>query len=168
MMMRAVFLAANILALAACADEAVDVPAEPASVETPMPVEPDGGIGDGAGPPDATQEALANRIPTRFHGVWDFVDGTCARESDLRLEISGSEIMFYESFGKVLNVEEDGNSIAVALAMEGEGDTWQETLGFAISEDGEQLTQFSVFDIEFEPPPPVKMPPPLLRKRCPK
>ena len=158
MNMRAVFLAGSILALAACADEAVDAPAETASVETPIPVEPDGGIGDGAGPPDEVEQALANRIPTRFHGVWDFVDGTCARESDLRLEISGAEIMFYESIGTVLSADENEATTLVNLAMEGEGETWQDTYSLTITDDEQLLLEYVTDGVS---------PVPIPRKRCP-
>lgn len=118
---------AALLALAACGSD----PETPAAPETPIPVEPDGGIGDGAGPPpDAVDVALANRIPTRFHGVWDHAEGTCDPASDLRMEISGSEILFYEAVGMVTDVEAEGDppngDVVVTLAMEGEGETWEQ------------------------------------------
>jgi hypothetical protein len=73
-----------------------------------MPLEPEGGIGNGAGSVDdanrtdgARQAAL---VPARFRGVWDYTEGSCSEASDLRMEISGSEIMFYESIGIVTAV----------------------------------------------------------------
>ena len=128
------------LALAACAD-ANDEPAGAeealtATVETPIPVEPDGGIGDGAGPPGDVQGALANRIPTRFQGVWDYVEGTCARESDMRMEISGSEILFYESVGTVTAITAEGSDVVVTLAMEGEGEVWEQQTRLSLEGEG--------------------------------
>ena len=127
------------LVLAACGGSNDDGPSSAEPVEavsdTPIPVEPDGGIGDGAKPLD---EVLANRIPTRFHGVWDYDKGTCAPESDLRMEISGSEILFYESIGMVTGVEEEGDAIIVALAMEGEGDTWEQKTRLMLTGEGER------------------------------
>lgn len=134
--MRYLLVAFAPLALAACGSE----PSEPVTdVETdaPMPVEPDGGIGDGAGPPDAVDAALANRIPTRFHGVWDYVQGSCDPASDMRMEISGSEILFYESIGKVTATEAEGAAVIVTLAMEGEGETWQQDTRFVLVGAGE-------------------------------
>ena len=128
------------LALAACADtndeSASADEVVTATVETPIPVEPNGGIGDGAGPPDEVQEALANRIPTRFQGVWDYVEGTCARESDLRKEISGSEILFYESIGTVTAVTTEGEDVIVTLAMEGEGEVWEQQTRLSLKGEG--------------------------------
>ena len=92
--MRIALSALSLLAVAACGQAPDQEPAAEATpAEAPVPVEPDGGIGDGASAPDAAEEALANRIPTRFHGVWDYVEGTCARESDMRMEVSGGEIL---------------------------------------------------------------------------
>lgn len=129
-----------LFALGACGSEP-DAPA-PEPAETAMPVEPDGGIGDGAPPPgDAVDTALANRIPPRFQGVWDHVEGSCDPASDLRMEISGSEILFYESVGMVTDVAEEGDDVVVTLAMEGEGETWEQKtrLSLAGSGSGERL-----------------------------
>lgn len=124
-----------LLALTACGSE----PETPPEVEqTPIPVEPDGGIGDGAGPPEETATAaLANRIPTRFHGIWDSAEGTCDPASDLRMEISGGEILFYESVGMVTAVEPEGNDVIVTLAMEGEGETWEQQTRLSLVGEGE-------------------------------
>ncbi|MHA7819981.1 MAG: hypothetical protein ACX930_10080 [Erythrobacter sp.] len=131
--MKHAFVIAALLALAACGSE----PEAPATSDTPIPVEPDGGIGDGAGPPEqAVDGALANRIPTRFHGAWDYVDGTCDPASDLRMEISGSEILFYEAIGMVTEVSPEGGDVVVTLAMEGEGETWEQRTRFSLVGDG--------------------------------
>ena len=155
--MRVVLVALGLLALSACGSE----PEAPAPAETAMPVEPNGGIGDGAGAPaDAVDETLANRIPTRFQGVWDYVGGTCAPESDLRMEIGGSEILFYESVGTVTGVEQKGDDVMiVTLAMEGEGETWEEKLSLTLADDGTRLVP-TIQDpnVGYEPMP---------RKKCP-
>ena len=90
--MRALPLFALTLILAGCGDQAAD-PAAQAPAETPIPVEPDGGIGDGAGPP-LDPAIAAGEIPARFHGVWDALTGTCDPASDMRVEIAkrGSNI----------------------------------------------------------------------------
>lgn len=103
-----------------------------------MPVEPDGGIGDGAGPPGDAGAIAAGRIPQRFQGVWDFEGGTCDPASDMRMEISAAEILFYESIGLVKNVKADGDDIIVTLAMEGEGENWEQATRFALSGSGKE------------------------------
>ena len=138
MNMRSALILVLAASLAACSGSNQE-PAEnqvEAPVATPMPVEPDGGIGDGAGPPGEIEGTLANRIPTRFHGVWDYVGGTCDPASDMRAEISGSEILFYESVGTVISVDEDGDDFVVTLAMEGEGETWEQLLRLSLVGEG--------------------------------
>jgi hypothetical protein len=117
-----------------------DSPSDSEASETSKPVEPDGGIGNGAGPPgdnvNAAGTALANRIPTRFHGAWDYVEGSCSLDSDMRMEISGSEIMFYESIGTVTATEAEGDDVIVTLAMEGEGETWEQQTRLSLVGEG--------------------------------
>ena len=137
------------LALAACSAEP-DEPAEPPPGETMLPVEPDGGIGDGAGP----LEVEADTIPAAFLGVWDYVEGTCNPASDLRVEITPRGMQFYESYGEVTRVEVDSpQRIVVSLAMEGEGEKWQMTRRFTLSEDETTLTPSAVDEEQFEPMP---------------
>ena len=100
------------------------------------------------------------RIPARFQGVWDYVEGTCAPESDLRLEISAEQITFYEAVGSVLSAKaESGSHVVVVLAIEGEGETSEEELLLTLSEEGDELTPQFYFD--------GKASEPLIRKRCP-
>lgn len=130
-MHRALIACSFLLAVTACGNE----PEAPAAEETAIPVEPDGGIGDGAGPPDV-EATLANRIPTRFQGTWDHVEGTCSPDSDLRMEIGGAEILFYESVGTVTDVTSQGDDVIVTLAMEGEGETWGQKTRLSLVGEG--------------------------------
>ena len=133
------------LALAACSAETVEPEsaADAAAVETAIPVEPDQGIGDGAGPPGTGE----NTIPVRFRGVWDYREGECMPASDLRMDIRADEIEFYESLGRVTSVEvESPDAIVVALDMSGEGETWQVVNRFELSEDGAILTPLQTED----------------------
>lgn len=142
------------LLLAACSG-ANDEAAQPDPSETAMPVEPDGGIGDGAGPPPVA----ADTIPAAFLGVWDYIEGTCNPASDLRIEIKPESMHFYESIGEVTGVEvESADRIVVSLAMEGEGEKWEMSRAFTLSQGGERLTPTAVGDDAFEPMP---------LKRCP-
>ncbi|GMN02165.1 hypothetical protein [Erythrobacter sp. MTPC3] len=136
-----------LISLSACGGEASEnMPDESQAAqdgtEKPMPVEPDGGIGDGAGPIPGTEDGdapQADLIPARFHGIWDYEGGTCALESDMRMEISASEIMFYESLGIVSGTRMEGEDVVVTLNMEGEGETWQQATRLSLVGEGEEL-----------------------------
>lgn len=133
---------AALLALVACSGASEsDTPAEETATTAPIPLE----TGTAQEPsPDTVEETLENRIPTRFHGAWDYVEGNCSPDSDLRMEISGSEILFYESIGMVTDVEAEEEDVVVSLAMQGEGDTWQQDLRLALVGTGEaQLLETS-------------------------
>ena len=146
-------LAVATLALAACQQSAPssEKDASSAAVAT-APASP---------PASATPVAsptTAAAIPDQFRGVWDAVGGSCSPASDLRLEIGAVSIEFYESIGAVTGVTiESPRSIVVDLAMEGEGERWERTNRYALSEDGATLTPSEVGG-----PPAAAIP----RKRC--
>ncbi|WP_234038260.1 hypothetical protein [Erythrobacter sp. YJ-T3-07] len=82
------------------------------AAQTPIPVEPDGGIGDGAGPPkdlpsdgDAQQEpsAFAQTFPTAIRGKWRQTDGAAVTKAQCDGYQQGN-------MGKVLTIREDGYS----------------------------------------------------------
>lgn len=85
----------------------------PQPAETMMPVEPDGGIGDGAGPPDTVDgdetrdDGLTATIPQAVRGEW--------REDDLgrapTTEDCNQTSQSNRNFGKVLTVRADGYSL---------------------------------------------------------
>ena len=147
-----------LLALAACGSQ--DEPSDPLpdTAETAIPVEPDGGIGDGAPPlAEAGDTAQADGIPGRFHGVWDYVDGNCNRASDLRVEVSADQVIFYESVGEVEDVSIGPDGTEVALAMEGEGERWDSRFRLSLQGNPERLV---MQNIEY-PADPTN-----IRKRC--
>ena len=124
-----------VFALLACSPGQT-TPDDPAPQQTANPVEPDGGIGDGAPP----LPELIGAIPPRFRGVWDYVEGSCAPASDLRLEVGEDSITFYESVGQLTGIEDSGTgSVIVTLAMEGEGETWEERRELVLEDGGERL-----------------------------
>jgi hypothetical protein len=132
-MKHVIALAAVSLTIAACGSTPESETPTEAVAESPIPVEPEGGIGGGAGPPDTP---IANTIPARFHGVWDYVQGTCDPASDMRMEISGTEIIYYESAGTITGTRTEGDAVIVTLAMEGEGETWQQETRFMLTGEG--------------------------------
>ncbi len=77
-----------------------------------MPVEPDGGIGDGAGPPEALsadgdpQEkpgTFAPTFPAAIRGKWRATEGAAVTKA----QCDGYQ---QENMGKVLSIREDGYS----------------------------------------------------------
>ncbi|WJY17835.1 hypothetical protein QQS45_09350 [Alteriqipengyuania flavescens] len=132
--------------------------------EQAIPVEPDGGIGDGAPPipfdpplgGEFAPEPVA-QIPERFRGVWDYVEGSCMASSDLRIDIGPDRIEFYESLGTVESVEVDGvDTMIVTLAIEGEGETWETATRYVLTQDGERLTPYPVENRAGYEPMPLK------------
>lgn len=155
----AMFLALSVsvatLALAACSGEPGEAD-QSATVATPaervIPAEHD------TPAVNSTPQAMET-IPEQFLGIWDFVDGTCDPASDLRMDIRPAEIEFYESIGKVTSVTlENPQTAVVALDMTGEGERWQITNRFVLSDGDAILTPLEAEgDPEYEPLP---------RKRC--
>jgi len=135
--MRIAISLTGALALAACGELPDEQPltgeevAPAEQMQTAEPASPEEAASD------SVEATLANRIPTRFHGVWDYVEGTCALESDMRMEVSGAEIMFYESIGTVTGVTAEGDDVVVSLAMEGEGDTWEQATRLSLTGEGD-------------------------------
>lgn len=122
-----------LLALAACSS-GVEAREDGSDVELTM------SAADAPRYPDETvtqPDPGEGAIPARFLGVWDYEGGTCARSSDLRMEISPREILFYESVGTVIAVIPEGEDALVTLAMEGEGETWEQVERLSLEGDGE-------------------------------
>ena len=154
--MKAAFpIALLALAVAACSsqDESAPVDTEVRADGDPQDV--------GNGPneqslADPTNEGVtqqADAIPAQFLGVWDNADGNCSPNSDLRMAVRPREIEFYESLGRVANVEvQDARTALVTLDMSGEGETWQTTNRFVLSNNGNTLTPEHVDEADaYEP-----------------
>lgn len=112
----AVLASAGALLLAACTSETGDSTAD-----------------------EASGADTGSSIPEGMLGTWDYVGGTCEPASDLRLEIAPGQLVFYEAVGEVLSVSRNGDDVTLSLAMEGEGDTWQDSLTFRMVEGGDLL-----------------------------
>lgn len=99
-------------------------------------------------------------LPSAFHGVWDYEGGTCAPESDLRIEVSATEIGFYESFGRITRIRREGDDALVTLAMQGEGETWEQVLRLSLVQEGDTLRLHTSDAAK------PKAPDPLPKKKC--
>ena len=128
-----------LLALSACAEP---IEERPEAEETMMPVEPDGGIGDGAEPLPDLSEAT---IPEAFHGRWGINPGDCTdKNGDAKgsIQISENQLRFYESRATLGEVSEsETGTIRAKYDFVGEGQEWSRDIKLAISEDGTQLTR---------------------------
>ena len=111
--------------LVACGSDAGDAPADRESGTSSV-------AGAQGTEPDVQSETASEQtglIPDRFRGAWDYVEGSCLASSDLRMEIAGDMITFYESMGRVTAVDRsEADEVLVNLAMEGEGESWDTTL----------------------------------------
>ncbi len=91
--------------------------------------------------PVAPSPTTAATIPAAFQGAWSANAADCGKGSDVtRLTIAPNELRFYESSAAVTSVSGTGPQIKVSARYTGEGETWEATRTFALSEDGDTLT----------------------------
>ncbi|QDH33951.1 hypothetical protein [Porphyrobacter sp. YT40] len=153
-------VALPFLALAACGSETAEPPAAPATVEV-VTADTEGTPGDA--PPATATDGTLTAIPAAFHGVWDAETGTCDPASDLRLEIGPETLGFYESQGTVTDVTKGGDgAIVIALAMEGEGEQWKQTVKLQLDQSNDREWLLYLPGPDFDA---VRQP--IRRKRCP-
>lgn len=80
-------------------------------------------------------------IPAEFRGEWNARLEDCGAWNDSSLRITASEVLFYESDGRVRGVFLDGPSeIIIVLDMSGEEQTWVASYRFTLASDGSQLS----------------------------
>lgn len=130
-----------LLSVAACTDPGTQAP-EPSPDETMMPVEPDGGIGDGATPP---AEMVDGEIPANLHGRWGLVPADCTSDrGDAKglITIDAEGIEFYESRGVIDTVESnEPGQFRASYDFTGEGMEWVRDMELSLSDDGTQLVR---------------------------
>ena len=78
-------------------------------------------------------------IPASYLGEWDYVEGSCAPGSDLRMVVRPGSIGFYESRGEVTAVRRTREGLVVSLAMDGEGESWEEEFSLRLAGGRERL-----------------------------
>src|SRR5688572_12913473 len=80
-------------------------------------------------------------IPQAFHGRWASLERHCTLGGESVLVIERSRIYFYESNGTILAFRHPTPlRIEVDLELNGEGQTWRDTITFELSQDGRTLT----------------------------
>ncbi|MEM8696065.1 MAG: hypothetical protein AAGE05_08615 [Pseudomonadota bacterium] len=125
-----IVIAATTVILTACSGgsepETAPEDTAPATVETDAAAEP---------------ETIA-AIPEAFHGRWDFSEETCGDPaSEMRLDIAADRIVYYESAAIPQTITQTAPSaVTVIHRFSGEGEEWEETLAYELSEDGDRLT----------------------------
>lgn len=87
----------------------------------------------------ARNRAALTAIPASYLGEWDGVEGSCAPDSDLRMMVRPGSIGFYESRGEVTAVRRTRDGLVVSLAMEGEGERWEEDYSMRLVAGRERL-----------------------------
>lgn len=95
-----------------------------------------------AGAPEQTAEQTLDAMPADFQGRWDFAVEDCSNEaSEMGLTIEADRVSYYESSAIPETITQTGpGSLTVQHRFSGEGDEWQETLAYELSEDGDRLT----------------------------
>lgn len=126
--------ALTLLALAACSP-AADGNAEDPALETKAAESAVSSPSAPAATSDVTAERMTT-IPSAYLGVWDFIDGNCNPDSDLRLKIAPDALTYYESYGEVQSLDVVGDAITVTMSMEGEGETWESRETFRLVDNG--------------------------------
>ncbi|HTM94874.1 MAG TPA: hypothetical protein VL100_03515 [Croceibacterium sp.] len=134
---------AAFLLLAACGG--ADEPALPSGDESPIPVEPDGGIGDGATPAAEPSEATAAGIPEALRGRWGLVAADCEPgRADAKglLVISADKLKFYESVGTLGEASErTPERMRASFAFTGEGMNWNREMTLEVQDGGKALVR---------------------------
>ena len=140
--MRALIVLTAALLASACGEPA---PEQIADTETPMPVEPDGGIGDGAGPPAEAGAASPATIPATIQGRWGLVPADCtstAGDAKGLLVIGPDRLSFYESRGTLRDVrQDDERGFRAVYAFTGEGMEWMRDIAFELDPGENRLVR---------------------------
>lgn len=170
--MRSLILA-GLVALAACNGEPASEPAETAAPDAPQA--PDDGwstpgndqnAADPAPTPPADDEpsepGVIATIPEALRGRWGINAADCtSTRGDAKglVEISASELRFYESVATLSEVEErDATRIVGEFSFVGEGQTWQRRMVLDGQDDGATLIRRDYGD--------DAMPGPLRYRKC--
>ncbi len=151
-MRNSIFLAALPLVLAACGQQSEK--SAPDAQETAIPVEPDGGIGDGATPlpgaspsgsPAGSADAKGDDIPGVLQGRWGMVPADCtSTRGDAKglLAVGPRTLMFYESVGTLeLETGRSESMIRGQFEFTGEGMTWTRDLSLLVQDGGQTLVR---------------------------
>ena len=133
------------LALLTACGQPADDPVQPEAPDAPMPVEPDGGIGDGAGPPPVALNMPEFGIPEPLQGRWGLTANDCEMgRADAKglLVVSPTTLTFYESVGQLKEIANAGpNRIRASYNFSGEGMNWESDTELRLEDGGKALVR---------------------------
>jgi len=103
-------------------------------------------------------QADERTVPERFHGEWNSNPADCGSpDNDSIMVIEAREIGFYEGTGRVRGAFQDSpNDVLIVVTISEEEETSTTAMRFAISPDGNRLTEYS------------ESAEPFVRHRCPR
>ena len=138
--MKPLILAIALTAIVGCTPTADPQPPanaapEPAAPKAPSPA-----------PEPQTPAAAENaKVPERFQSEWNSTPADCdTANNPSRLQIGADDIRFHESSGTITSVTvSDESDITLVADMTGEGEVFQSTHTFRLSDDGDTLTDTS-------------------------
>ncbi|MGQ4659524.1 hypothetical protein [Lysobacter sp. F6437] len=95
--------------------------------------------------PRTPAPAEASTVPERFQGEWNSTPADCGTANNpSRLRIGADDIRFHESSGTITSVTvSDESDITLVADMTGEGEVFESTHAFELSDDGNTLTDTS-------------------------
>lgn len=153
-MYRVIVPFAAVMLLAGCGSEREDAPAPeqtsqrgdvvPTATVPPPPVPAPSPTPDSTSAPTLPGDRGdgMDAMPVAMRGVWAGEGTRCARSSELRLEIVGDRLTFYESVARPVAITRGaGESIETELELSGEGETWRERQTFTLSQGGRTLVR---------------------------
>ncbi len=90
---------------------------------------------------DAANQTLET-MPEAFQGNWDFSEEDCGTGlSEMQLTVAANSVTFYESEAQLSAITQTApRTITAQHGFSGEGEQWEETLAYELSEDGDRLT----------------------------
>ncbi|ESQ84346.1 hypothetical protein AEAC466_08305 [Asticcacaulis sp. AC466] len=85
--------------------------------------------------------ATATVLPKKFVGHWDADLAACKAISDMKLTVTQTQLIFWESSGTITGVIVHApNDVTVNAAFSGEGEQWNRVLHLVLNGDGQGLT----------------------------
>ena len=89
----------------------------------------------------AEDSSTTATVPEQFRGAYAADASACTSPGHVtQLDIGASTIGFHESSGDVISVDSSSNDVGITAELTGEGETYQVTYSFQLSEDGKTLT----------------------------
>ena len=147
--MRPLVLAWLLIAICACgAERATDSAARaPAASSTPTDTEGNDPLAPPAPPVADTPPPApptADTAPARFQGSYAADATACGSPAhESRLAIAEREIRLHESSGPITAVSATADAVTIEAMLSGEGETFERSFTYRLSQDGNTLTDAS-------------------------